>query len=174
MDDLRTPTIGCANAGADNISVATNVDETSTSADGTFVLENATGLVRASRADIETSLATVGDPFEIPAITTIDYAALVSANLAVLQAGQGSLHVRVQRAGVPVSGVVASIAPAAANEPYYDGTSATVWERTMTGAAGIVWIPGAVAGTNVVTISGTAATFTVQGGSITYAILELP
>ena len=182
MSDARDAA-SCAATGAAGITVELGSASATTADDGTFTISVPPGndlVWVASRSDLETSVMPFGTVASIPALTQDAYLGLEDGNGVLLSPGQGSLFVRVLQAGVPVTGATAAISPPAQYAPFYDGTTATVWRQDATGAYGMVWIPGAPAGSADVTItppSGSATTLAglpVLDGALTFAIAAVP
>ena len=180
VSDLRG--LACATSGADGILVTLGTKTAMTLANGAFTIATPSGsnlVWRASKAGFITSLMAFGPSSTIPMIGDQDYIDLQNANSVTLIAGEGSIVARIVRNNVAVADAVASVSPLAQFATKYDGATPSAWTELATSAAGTVWIPGAVPGTNVVTAtpaSGTAAmeTVLVEDQAITYATIDLP
>jgi hypothetical protein len=149
----------CATTGAGNLTVRLGTATALTQADGTFFIagQSEANLVwRVTGANIKSSYEVLRD-YQIPAMTTTMFDALKTANTVQEVAGEGSLFIEVTRDATGISGALAASTPPAFYLPFYDGASATVWNRGSTGANGAVWIPGQDVGTATVTVTAGAA-----------------
>jgi hypothetical protein len=183
VTDLRSPSSGCATSGADNITVTLGTKTTLTNQDGTFTIEAPTGsnlVWHAAREDLITSAVSFSTDFTIPAITIDDYAELLGGNGVLLTPGQGSLIIRVVQAASLLAGATATVNPVSQFAPFYDGNSASSWDRDTTDVRGTIWITGASAGATVVAITPSVGatpvsnTFLVEDSAITFATVEIP
>ena len=179
VSDIRTLTPCGA---AQGITVTLGTRTTTTGTDGTFTIPapSSGGLVwRAAKVGFVSSVVPFGVATTIPMIDEEAYLALQNANGVVLSAGQGSIAVRVIRNGAAQAGAVATVQPFAEYPVKYDGPTSLAWTQTSTGAAGAIWVPGAVLGTNIVTVTptsgnGASASVLVEDQAITYTTIELP
>ena len=182
VKDLRFPASGCANTGADGITVTLGTRTATTDATGAFTIETPLGsnlTWHAARADLITSAVPFSGDLVIPAITADDYNTLLTDNGVLLSQGQGSLVLRIVEAGVLLAGAKATIAPVSQFATFYDTNDKTQWDQNATGPAGVAWITGEAAGAATVTItppSGSAqqASFSVEDLGITFATVEFP
>ena len=183
--DLRAPTSACASTGAQDLVVTLGSKTTTTDDDGTFSIDvpASSNLVwRVSGPSLVTSAMPFAADFVIPAVTSDDYAALLSANIGFpsLISGQGSLVVRVVSAVAPLANAVATqVVPGAQFATRYDGTSATVWDQDATGESGVVWVIGAMAAPISVKLTPMAGNFittptVVEDQTITFITVEFP
>jgi hypothetical protein len=125
----------------------------------------------------------------IPVIGDMDYMDLLNANTVVLQDQQGSIVVRVVKAGVAATQVVATSNPAGNRLALYDSSASSLdWNENLvgTGTRGVVWfadVPLAVTPPSTAMValtppagSGSVVTTTVpvENGAITFVTVELP
>jgi hypothetical protein len=177
VSDLRRPTTGCSTTDAGDITVTLGTKLAITNADGTFTIETPSGsnlVWHASGTTIVTSAMPFAAEFVIPAITVDDYADLLISNGVLLTPGQGSIVARVVRGTVAVTGAIASVIPAPAFAPFYDGSSSAVWDRDSTGQFGTIWITGAAGGATTMQVSNVSSTQIVEDQAITFGTIDLP
>lgn len=180
ISDLRG--LACAASGADGITVTLGTKTATTLANGAFTMETPSGsnlVWRANKAGFISSVMAFGPSNTIPMIRDQDYIDLQNANSVTLVRGEGSIVARVVRNGVAVPEVIAAVSPTAQFATKYDGLTPSAWTELETSAAGTVWIPGAVLGANVVTVTpesgaGAMETVLVEDQAITYATIDLP
>jgi hypothetical protein len=135
--------------GCGDLTVTLGTRLATTNADGTFTIETPSGsnlVWHASGAGIVTSAMPFAAELVIPAISIDDYSDLLISNGVLLAPGQGSIVARVVRGTAAVADAIASVNPAPQFPPFYDGSSATVWDRDSTGELGTIWITGAALG----------------------------
>jgi hypothetical protein len=113
----------------------------------------------------------------IPALSTVLYESMVTANQAVSGDGSGAVIARITMGGVGVAGLIATPSPVAEGVTYYDGTTATAWSATATGTFGAIWVPGLMPGTVQLTLTGShEATLTgipIYADTVTFALAEI-
>jgi hypothetical protein len=181
VTDLRLLT-ACSATDAAGITVSLGGGAAAvTIADGTFTVPGTSGTNlswRATSAAIVTSTVPRSSNNLIPAIKQSDYAALLQANLATVQAGNGSIVVEVLQAGSKLPGATATAAPGAP-QILYDNVSASTWVADPSQGKGMVWIPDASAGPTAVTITPPAGaavvtTAAVESAAITFATVDIP
>lgn len=179
--DPRNPTT-CALGNAGGITVTLGTSTASTATDGSFTIaapSTSNLLWTATAPGFVPTVMALGTVHLLPIVTTARYDELLLDNGAVLQAGQGSLFVRVVRGSAPVPGVTATVEPASLFGPLYDGGNALIWDRDATAAGGMVWIPDALAGTAVLTVTESSTTpvalsLPVVEGAITFGTVAVP
>jgi hypothetical protein len=177
--------VTCSPSGGGGLVVSAGSGVALTRGDGSFTV--------SSTAPLTGSL-TVSGPGVVPTLLPVS---AVHAAVPVLQAdlfqemlaaadlevtpGTGSILATVTHEGQPVSGVTVTTAPIGAGGPFFDGATATGFTLDGTGARGIVWAPGIVAGPTSLTFTDIAhATETTVGGvqvvdgglTLTDAVLE--
>lgn len=181
VNDPRNPT-ACALGNAAGITVTLGSSTATTAADGTFTIpapSTPNPVWTVSAAGFVPTVMRLGTVHVLPVLTTTRYDELLLDNGAVLQAGQGSLFVRVVSGAAPLAGVTATVGPASVFGPLYDGGNALVWDADATAAGGMVWIPDALAGTATLTLTGPASNplvvpLPVVEGAITFATVAIP
>jgi hypothetical protein len=181
IDDARSPTT-CASSGAGGLSVTLGNAQATTAADGSFTLTrpgsdltwrvSGTGVVPSALVDTDSTT-------QIPVIGTNVYDDMLSANDAVMLAGDGSVIIRVTDNNVPKSGITASTSPTSDSAVNYDGSTATAWTDVATGSAGVVWIPSVIAGSPSILLDDgsqnpPSLSVPVFDGTITFAFYEIP
>lgn len=140
----------CAPGGAGGLVVALGGAAAITAADGGFELP-----WPSAGGDLAVMVTGPGvhatfnpfDPSRTPVITAIDadvFARELSSTGVLLPDGSGSILGRVVIAGSPASGIAVTSVPAAPFGPFYDGTGAFTPDGT--GARGVFFVPGLVAG----------------------------
>jgi hypothetical protein len=168
----------CATSGASGLTVRLGNAATTTAGDGSFTIAGQTGsglVWRVTGPSIVSSFEVLAD-YQIPAITTTAYNALLAANNVTIIPGEGSLMIFAAENGAGKSGVSASVAPQAFYQPFYDGASATTWERTSTGTEGAIWIPGIDVGNATASLTPTKTTGSqpIFDGGITFVTVIYP
>lgn len=172
----------CTTADASGIAVALGASMAVTASDGSFSITPPQGSTLAWTVTAPGFVPTVmalGTVHLLPLISAVRYNELLLDNGVVLQAGQGSLFLRVVRNAAPLAGVTATVEPPSLFGPLYDGANAFVWDTDATGPAAVVWIPDALQGTATVTLSSPTATplviaVPVTDGAITFATVGIP
>ncbi|HWO26227.1 MAG TPA: hypothetical protein VNO30_46185 [Kofleriaceae bacterium] len=158
VSDLRRLTSAvpgdCATMNAGGLSVRLGGSASVlTSADGSFTIPAQPGTNlswRVSGQGFITSIVPVSTSALLPAIRESAYADLKGSNGIIVSPGQGSIVARVVRGTTTgttaVTGATAQVTGGESLQTLYDGTSATVWATTATGALGVAWLPDNVAG----------------------------
>ena len=82
----------------------------------------------------------------IPVLRQQAFNELLTQNGITTLSGTGSVFATLVRGGTPVSGATATSTPSPAFGPFFDTTQPAPWSLNATGASGIVWFPGLVAG----------------------------
>ena len=144
----------CATTGASGLDVKLgNSTPVKTSADGSFAIPAQTGTNlswRVTGQDLVTSIVPVSTSALLPAIRVGAYLDLQGSNGVIIAPGQGSIVARVIRGTTTgttaVMGATARVTGGESLQTLYDGTSATVWATTATGALGVAWLPDNNAG----------------------------
>ncbi len=181
IPDPRNPT-ACALGNAAGLTVTLGASTATTAADGSFTI------TAPSTSDLVWTVTAAGFvptvmPFGavplIPVLTAERYSDLLLDNGVVLQAGQGSVFVRVVSGGAPAVGVTATVEPPSLFGPLYDGGSALLWDQDATSSGGMVWIPDVLAGTAALTVTGpatnpVAVSLPVVDGAITFGTAAIP
>ncbi|HEY5926790.1 MAG TPA: hypothetical protein VIV11_34120 [Kofleriaceae bacterium] len=147
VDDFFSTT--CATRGADGLTVILGDQITTTNADGTFAITPAfgTGLsFLVNGADIVTTTQALTPAARIRVMRQQLFADMMTANGIIGTVGTGSIFATLVRGGLPVQGAIATSTPSPAFGPFFDGTQPAPWALDATGARGIVWFPGMVAG----------------------------
>jgi len=182
--DLRVIDSGCAPSGVADLTVVLDGNTAMTADDGSFVMPMPTGsnlLWQISGAGIVTSLVPFSSATQLPAVTQELYDNVTLSNGVIVNSGEGSVVVRVLDSVThqPASDVTATVMPAATYDPYYDGSSSTVWNQNATGTQGITWTPGVTVGTATVTLKDGAGmekaiALPVADLAITFATASIP
>lgn len=199
MQDLRTPTIGCAGSTVAGLTVTLGASAATTTANGGFTMAMPTGTnlvwtvsgtTTTPPVPIETSVMSFGATGAlIPAIAQGDYESLIDTNGATFDpASEGSIVASVTEQGAPLSGEVGQVTPAPL-AVLYDTASADNWSPDDTSTHGIVWATGVTAGTAQLSVvphtqvgsgsgsgsgDGVAAGIVVQADAITFVQLDTP
>ncbi len=181
VTDPRTPG-ACAVGNAGGIMVTLGPSTATTAMDGSFTIAapSTSNLVwGVTAAGFVPTVMPLGTVHVLPVLTALRYSELVLDNGAVVQAGQGSLFVRVVSGGASAVGVTATVEPASVFGPLYDGGSAVIWDRDATGGGGMVWIPDVLAGTATLTLTGPSTppvtlALPVVEGAITFGTVAVP
>ncbi len=179
--DPRNPA-ACATGNAAGIMVTLGTSTATTASDGSFTIAAPTTsnlFWTASAPGFVPTVMPFGTVHLLPILTAERYNDLLLDNGVVLQAGQGSLFVRVVSGSASASGVTATVEPASLFGPLYDGASALIWDRDATGAGGMVWIPDALAGTATLTLANPSTSpvtlsLPVTEGAITFGTVAIP
>jgi hypothetical protein len=161
--DLRVINSGCAQTGADGLTVTLDGNTAMTTDNGSFVIAtpNGSGLIwQVSGPGIVTSLVPFSASAVLPAVPLDLYQDVTLANGVIINPGEGSVIVRSLDAVThqPLSDLTADVMPAATYAPFYDGSTASTWNQNGTGAQGITWIPGVTVGSATVTLQNMAGT----------------
>jgi hypothetical protein len=149
MTDLRRLDL-CTTAGASGLLVTVGTKTTTTDVAGNFAIDTPAGsnlVWHVSGNAIVTSVIPFSADTTLHAIDATTYTDLLNANGVLLQAQQGSILVRVEKAGAALTGAKASVTPVSPNATFYDAASATIWNQNATGARGMAWLPGTDIGT---------------------------
>jgi hypothetical protein len=164
LSDLRRLTSAapgdCATTGANGLIVRLGGSmSVQTGADGSFAIpaQAGTNLAwRVSGAGLVTSIVPVSTSALLPAIRETAYGDLKGSNGVVVSSGQGSIVARIIRSTTTgtsaVMGATAQVSGGESLQTLYDGTSATVWTTTATGALGVAWLPDNLAGARTLRI----------------------
>lgn len=179
--DLRA----CAATGAGGLRVALGDATALTADDGSFTIAGmfASGMEwHVTGANIVTSIMELPD-YQIPAITTATYTAMLANNNAALQPGQGTLMVTLVQNGISPVGATAALDPPGFYAPFYDAASTTVWDQGTAGvgSGGTVWLPGVDVGSVTLTATPMGSTMKfatptqpIADHAITYYVLAFP
>jgi hypothetical protein len=164
----------CASTGANGLTVRLGTASAVTTANGSFAIAATGGDVwRVTGPNIVSSFEVLADYF-IPAMPRTLYDAMMTANNVTEYPGEGALMIFASYDGAAVAGLTATNESDAFYEPFYDGGSPTSWGRTMTGANGVVWLPGIDVGTASVEVGGATSGGPVYDGGITFANALVP
>lgn len=139
----------CAITGAGDLTVSLGDQSVITADDGTFVMNAGpgTGLsFTVSGPNVITTSQALSPQLRIPVFRQQAFANLLAQNGITTLAGTGSIFATLVRGGLPVSGATATSTPSPAFGPFFDSTQPAPWSLNATGASGIVWFPGVVAG----------------------------
>jgi len=173
--------LNCESSTAGGLTVRLGSGTATTSATGAFTITGDGDVFEVTGPNIVTSHMPVGD-YEIPAILTTTYTAMITNNLQglTLNPGEGSVMVFVLSNGFGLSNAIADSDPSASWEPFYDqAAQQTTFVQSTTGADGMVWIPGLDVGTASVTVTALTDDFTIGDlpifdGHITFATAIFP
>lgn len=152
----------CAITGAGNLTVTLGDQTVVTTDNGTFVMTPTfgTGLsFTVTGANIVTTSQALTPQLVIPVLRQQAFDNLLTQNGITTLAGTGSIFATLVRGGQPVSGATATSTPSPAFGPFFDTTQPAPWSLNATGASGIVFFPGVVAGPADLTFN------TLTGGS---------
>ena len=182
VTDLRNPTVGCATTGAANITVTLGTETTMTADDGSFMLlpPSGAGLVwHTSGTNLVSSVIPLSTSNVLPMVSAQTYLDLQNGNSVIVNSGEGSVVLYVRQAGLPLAGATTGVSPTASFLTLGDRANATNWVQGATGALGVSWTPGIIAGTATLTVTptvGAAAMLDVpiEDGAITFATLVIP
>lgn len=195
VQDLRAPTLNCdttkagglkvtlGTLGASDAGTGTVVGTTTTGPDGRFTILAPRGPAtwHVTGVAITTSVMLYGTENTIPVILAERYLDLRQSNR--MEQGDelhGDAVIRVVRGAAPVTGISATVTPAADSETLYDSAnSATDWNPLATQTGGIVWIPDAQLGAAQITLRTTDATTStvdtaIESQSITFVTRTIP
>jgi hypothetical protein len=142
--DARTPTSGCADTGADGLTVTLGPRMAMTTANGSFTIRVLTGtnnVWRVTGTTIVSSAMTVGASTVIPALSANVYGDMVVTNNANF-VDTGAIIAKLTNNNAPVVNATVTVEPAAATSPRYDGADEITWDPNTTGALGVAWVPG--------------------------------
>jgi hypothetical protein len=142
--DARTPTSGCADTGADGLTVTLGTRTAMTTANGGFTIRVLTGtnnVWRVTGTTIVSSAMTVGASTVIPALSANVYGDMTTANNAVF-VGSGAIIAKLTNSNAAVVGATAATDPPTAGNIRYDAADAINWDPNTTGPLGVVWAPG--------------------------------
>ena len=182
VTDVRTPTVGCATTGAANITVTLGTETTMTADDGSFMLlpPSGAGLVwRTNGTDRVRSVIPLSTSNVLPMVSVQTYLDLQNGNSVIVNSGEGSVFLYVRQAGLPLAAATTAVSPTASFLTMGDRANATNWVQGATGALGVSWTPGIVAGTATLMVTPTVGTAAMIGvpiedGAITFATLVIP
>ena len=182
VTDLRNPTVGCATTGAANITVTLGTETTMTADDGLFMLlpPSGAGLVwHTSGTNLVSSVIPLSTSNVLPMVSAQTYLDLQNGNSVIVNSGEGSVVLYVRQAGLPLAGATTDVSPTASFLTLGDRANATNWVQGATGALGVSWTPGIIAGTATLRVTptvGAAAMLDVpiEDGAITFATLVIP
>ncbi len=184
ISDLRRPTepASCAPSGVANITVQLGTETAMTADDGSFMLlpPSGTGLVwKTSGADLVSSVTPLSTVHVLPMVRVQTYLDLQNGNSVIVNSGEGSVFLYVRQAGLPLADATTDVSPVASYPSLGDRTNATNWVQGATGALGVSWTPGIIAGTATLTVTppvGPDAVLAVpiEDGAITFATLAIP
>lgn len=150
ITDLRFPTSGCALTGAAGIVVKLGTSMTmTTGADGSFTIAPAagTGLVwHTSGTNLVPSVVPLTTSNVLPMVSEQTYLDLKSGNSVIVNTGEGSVFLYVTQGGQPLAGVTTTVTPVASYPAFGDQANASNWVQGATGAKGVSWTPGIIAG----------------------------
>lgn len=172
----------CTTADASGISVALGASMAVTASDGSFSIappQSSLLVWTVTSPGFVPTVMPLGTVHLLPLISEARYNEMLLDNGVVVQAGQGSLFVRVVRNALPLAGVTATVEPPSLFGPLYDGANALVWDTDATGSSAVVWIPDALQGTATVTLSPPSSTplvlsIPVTDGALTFATVGIP
>ena len=183
LRDLRN-VMSCDATGAAGLVVRLGSEAATTLDDGSFTINRPSGselvwqvsgnAVVTSRVPLRLGSAVV------PAIRSESYDDVLAANTIVVDPGEGSVHASLIRGGMPLANATATTDDASPKyPPMYDGDSAEIWDRDVTGNFGVVWLPGLDVGVSSVTAvpaSGTPITtpVIVESQAITFVTSDVP
>jgi hypothetical protein len=156
ISDPRLPTSGCATTGAGGLIVSLGSNTATTADDGSFVIAAtaATGAVwTVTGANIVPTVAPFTALAVIPALLAVPFADLENANGVVPTPGNGAVFVRVVQNSTAVAGATAIATNQLQYATLYDPASGLVWNANATGALGVAWLPGVLAGSQTVTVT---------------------
>lgn len=180
LADLRQVAL-CSDTDAGGLTVSLGTETAVTGAQGDFEIVAPTGtnvVWRVSGQNIISSVMLFSPVARIPVIGDELYGQLLTGNSVLLQDGQGTLLAHFTHADVAAVGATATLNPATANETFYDGANALVWDTDATSTFGVTWLPGADVGSATITASLGAslisATYPIENQAITWAEIELP
>lgn len=142
--DARTPTSGCADTGADGLTVTLGTRTAMTTANGSFTIRVLTGtsnVWQVTGTNIISSAMTVGASTVIPALSAEVYGDMATANNSVF-VGNGSIIAKLTNNNAPVVGATVTTVPGSAGTVHYDGTDVITWDPNTTGPLGVAWVPG--------------------------------
>jgi hypothetical protein len=178
--DLTT----CVPMAAGGLAVTLAGAATTTAADGSFTIPALPpngAMVGVSGPGVVPTQMALSPAMTIPVLKADLFSQMMAANGIALESGSGSILGTVTRAGAPVTGATVSSTPAAAFGPLFDGTTPTAWRLDVTGARGVIWLPGVAAGPTQLTFRDLASSgaTTVDGvqvvdGGITITDVVLP
>jgi hypothetical protein len=152
----------CAITGAGNLTVTLGDQSVVTADNGTFTMVPGFGSnlsFTVSGANIVTTSQALTPQLVVPVLRQQAFDNLLTANGITTLAGTGSIFATLVRGGQPVSGATATSTPSPAFGPFFDTTQPAPWSLNATGASGIVFFPGVVAGPADLTFN------TLTGGS---------
>jgi hypothetical protein len=184
----------CATGAASGLTVRLGDQVATTDASGSFAIAapattgtgSATppamlGVTGSGVVPTQLALPSTPGAMSIPLLKADLFAQMMAANGVTLSSGSGSILGSVVRGGIPLTGVTVSSTPSPAFGPLFDGSTPTSWTLDGTGARGVWWIPGVVAGPTQVTFRdlATSGETTVDGvqvvnGGITIMDAILP
>lgn len=173
----------CSTGDASGITVTLGSSTTMTALDGSFTIAIPTGsnlVWTATAADLVPTVMPLGTVHLVPIMTLTRYSEMLLDHGVVLQAGDGSVFARVISGNAPIAGAVATVNPPSIYGPLYDGVSSIVWDQDATGAGGVVWIPDALQGTALLSVTAPAVpmaevvSLPVTEGAITFATVAIP
>jgi hypothetical protein len=180
VSDLRTPTIGCATTGADNLTVTLDGATATTFADGSFTIANpisSTPVWHVTGATIETSVVTFSTARILPAVRTNTYLQMIGTNGVAIDDTEGSIIAMVIAAnGSPFVNATAVATPPSVqnNVIFYDDADPITWGQAATSTSGVVWAPALAAGSSTLAVTGTPSgsasvpNIPVEAKAITY------
>jgi hypothetical protein len=182
VTDLRMPNAGCATTGAANITVTLGTETTMTADDGSFMLlsPSGAGLVwHTSGTNLVSSVIPLTTSNVLPMVSVQTYLDLQNGNSVIVNSGEGSVFLYVRQTGLPLAGATTTVTPTASFLTLGDRANATNWVQGATGALGVSWTPGIIAGSATLRVTppvGTVAMIDVpiEDGAITFATLVIP
>ena len=196
VSDLRTPTAGCQPDHLLPLKIAVSLGSRTamTADDGSFTIAAPQGsgftwIASSGPGTLGETITRSAMPFgtdnTIPAVTVTRYNDLLGGNgSGMLVDQQGSVVMRLIKAGVPASNVVATAPTDALVEPRYDdANNANTWGTNLTDKFGIVWLPTVqiqqpavleVVKLSVQGLQVAAPSVPIENQSIMFVTLELP
>jgi hypothetical protein len=153
VGDPRVTT--CATTGAGGFLVTLGLNTATTADNGAFQIQGTEATNAVWTVTGETIVQTV-EPFTgqtiIPAVLADSFTQLQNTNGVLFQTGAGDVIVRVVQNSTPVAGATAIASGQDTYQTRYDPASGDLWTTDATGALGIAWLPGVLAGTQTVTV----------------------
>lgn len=185
MTDPRQPTSACATTLAAGLTVTLGSNVATTVDDGSFSIARSTGtglVWTVSGTNVVTSVIPLTARLVLPAMPAIPmYQELTGNNGVVPTAGNGDVFVQVVHGSTLVAGATAAASVTGPYPVFYDPASGDQWSQDVTGALGMAWIPGLLAGPVDVQVTPPAATTPIVLGAVpivdsalTFVTAEVP
>ncbi|MGE5181327.1 MAG: hypothetical protein ACM31C_04670 [Acidobacteriota bacterium] len=180
------PASDCATTGANGLTVRLGDKVTTTADDGSFSIDAPATLAGAIWSVTGSSIVSsykVFSDYQIPAFTTALYSSMLSANGVIPLPGQGSVIAQLVSNGAGATGMIGLSTPTSEYSAFFDGSTATTFQQTSSGSAGIMWLAGIDVGEATVTAGPptfpnqfeiTTPTQPIADGSLTFVTITFP